>query len=97
MTLTSESCIEPCNEPVENLPEIMLNIVPLNNLSEKNANDYVDVIGIIKSCGDLSTIIVKATNKELLKREITLVDDSNCSISCTLWGKQVGFLNFFLL
>ncbi len=89
MTMTNETVIEPCNDQVENLPMIQLKIVPLSELADKNANDMVDVIGVVKSCGEVSTIVTKATNKELTKREVTLVDDSNASISCTLWGKQV--------
>jgi len=88
MTMTGETMIEPCNDQVENLPTIQLNIVPLSDLGDKSANDMVDVIGIVKSVGEVSTIVTKATNKELTKREITLVDDSNASINCTLWGKQ---------
>lgn len=88
MTMTNETVIEPCHEQVENLPTIQLKIVPLSELADKNANEMVDVIGVVKSFGEVSTIVTKATNKELTKREITLVDDSNASINCTLWGKQ---------
>lgn len=87
MTMNSDTVIELCEE-AEDLPHITLNIVPLSDLAEKNANDYVDVIGVVKSFSDVAIIVTKATNRELTKREICLVDDSSCSISCTLWGKQ---------
>jgi replication factor A1 len=90
--MTNETVIEPCHEQVENLPTIQLKIVPLSELADKNANEMVDVIGVVKSFGEVSTIVTKATNKELTKREITLVDDSNASINCTLWGKQVSLI-----
>lgn len=44
---------------------------------------------MVKSIGDVTTIVTKQTNRELKKRELNLVDDTNCSVSCTLWGKQV--------
>lgn len=87
MTMNNETAIEICND-TDNLPQITLDIIPLTQLAEKNANDLVDVIGVVKSTGDISTIVARATGKELTKRDVTLVDDSACSISCTLWGKQ---------
>jgi len=87
MTMTNETAIELCEE-TDNLPQVVLNIIPLVDLADKNANDFVDVIGVVKSCGDCATIITKATQRELIKREVVIVDDSNASISCTLWGKQ---------
>jgi replication factor A1 len=88
MTLGNESVIELCTEQTDACPPIKLDIVKLNELADKNANDFVDVIGVVKNCSDVTTIMTKATQKELTKREITLVDDSNYTISCTLWGKQ---------
>lgn len=88
MTLTNDSMIEACNEQTESMPAIKLEITKLNDLENKKANDFVDVIGIVQSCADISSIVTKATNKELKKREIMLVDDTNFSIACTLWGKQ---------
>jgi replication factor A1 len=45
-------------------------------------------LGVVKSVGEVTTIVAKATNREIKKRDLCLVDNSNCSISCTLWGKQ---------
>lgn len=86
MTFNNETVIEQCHE-TDNLPHINISLCPLSDISNKNVNDLVDVIGIVKSAGDKSSIIVKATGKELTKREITIVDDSNCAINATLWGK----------
>jgi len=87
MTFSNDTVIEPCNDE-DNLPHVTYNFVPLSELTNKNANDFVDVIGVMKSCGEVTTIVTKATNRELKKRELHLVDNSNCSVSCTLWGKQ---------
>lgn len=56
----------------------------------------LDVIGVVKSCGDRTSITVKSTGKELSKREVVLVDDSNYSISATLWGKTVNLFRNYL-
>jgi len=53
---------------------------------------FKDIIGVIKSVGDLANITVKATGKDLAKRDLQIVDDSNFCISATLWGKQVRLL-----
>jgi replication factor A1 len=87
MTFSNDTVIETCNDE-DNLPHVTYNFVPLSELTNKNANDFVDVIGVMKSCGEVTTIVTKATNRELKKRELHLVDNSNCSVSCTLWGKQ---------
>lgn len=88
MTMTSETMIEQCEETEDSVPHITLTILPLSDIADKNANDLVDIIGIVKSCSELSTITVKSTGRELIKREINIVDDSNCAVNCTLWGKQ---------
>lgn len=48
-----------------------------------------DIMAVVKSTSDATTIVAKATNRELKKRDICLVDDSKCAVTCTLWGKQV--------
>jgi len=87
MTFNNDTVIEPCNES-DDLPRISISLLPLKEIANKNANDYVDIIGVVKSTSDVTTIVTKATNKELKKREIHLVDNSNFGINCTLWGKQ---------
>lgn len=50
---------------------------------------FADIMAVVKSTSDATTIVAKATNRELKKRDICLVDDSKCAVTCTLWGKQV--------
>ncbi|CAD6986358.1 unnamed protein product, partial [Tilletia controversa] len=56
-------------------------------------NQNCDIIGVIESIGDLGTIVSKASQREINKREITLVDQSGMSIRITLWGKQAQSFN----
>lgn len=48
----------------------------------------IDVIGVCKRRGDVQTITTRKDNKELKKRDITLVDRTNTEVALTLWGKQ---------
>ena len=50
---------------------------------------FTDVIGIVKSVGDMSTVVGKASNREIKKRDIQLVDKSGVIIRMTLWGAEV--------
>ena len=50
----------------------------------------LDVCGVVHNVGDCTTIIAKATQKELTKRDVELVDDTNMSIRLTVWGDEVS-------
>jgi replication factor A1 len=90
MTFNNETVIEICQDADEDqsIPHMTLNIIPFNELNNRQANDLVDIIGVVKSAGELTTIVAKQTQRELKKRDLHLVDNSNCAVSCTLWGKQ---------
>ncbi|KAH7476637.1 hypothetical protein PRIC1_000650 [Phytophthora ramorum] len=51
------------------------------------AEANVDVIGIVRDVGQVNEITSKA-GKQLFKRDISLVDDSNAEIKCTLWNER---------
>ena len=40
-----------------------------------------DVIGVCKSSGEVQTLISRNTNRELKKREVVIVDQSNTGVS----------------
>ncbi len=50
----------------------------------------LDVIGIVRSATDVSTIIGKQSNREIKKRDIQLVDKGGVQIRMTLWGTEVS-------
>lgn len=50
------------------------------------------MIGICKMAADLTSVIIKTTNKKLSKRDLHLVDRSGREVTCTLWGAEAeGF------
>ena len=75
------------------IPDIKFSFKQLSQLEAMDvSNATVDVLGVITDIGMVSKIITKKDSTELDKREITLLDKSNCSIKCTLWGKSATSL-----
>lgn len=48
------------------------------------------MIGVVKNCGDVTTIIGKQSQKEITKRDLQIVDQSGMSVNLTLWGADVS-------
>jgi len=63
-------------------------VTKIANLEAIEPNAYVDILGIVKSASPVSTIMSKKTQKELLKSELTVVDDSGAQVSVTMWGDR---------
>ncbi|OWZ15637.1 DAN Replication protein [Phytophthora megakarya] len=51
------------------------------------ADSNLDVIAIVRDVGQVNEITSKA-GKQLFKRDISLVDDSNAEIKCTMWNES---------
>lgn len=83
MDFYSRQCLD-----ASEVPEVKYNFVKLDQLNSIDPNGSCDVIGALNSVSEVSTIQSKATNKEVTKREITLVDQSEYSVRATLWGKS---------
>lgn len=79
---------EPNNKNAFKIPKAKYNFVQFSNLGACQKDETIDVIGIVKQLGELSQITTKATQKQLDKRDLTLVDMSLYSIRVTVWGKQ---------
>ena len=68
------------------MPQLRFNFVPLSELPKVEKDAQVDVIGILKSVGDVSELISKSTNKPYQKRDLTLVDTSGFDVRLAIWG-----------
>ena len=88
IAVDSNTTIKAVLEDVSEIPKIHYSFVPINKIVDNKKDDILDVIGIVKECGELSEITVKSTQKQLIKRDLTLVDTTTASIRLTLWGKQ---------
>lgn len=56
---------------------------------------HKDVIGVCKDVGELQQFTAKASGRELKKRDVTLVDNSNAAVNVTLWGNDAEAFNDF--
>ncbi|EIN07090.1 replication factor-a protein [Punctularia strigosozonata HHB-11173 SS5] len=84
--------VEECLDP-SGVPAVKYEFTPLAELEQKEKDSTCDVLGVVKEDGGVATIVSKTTHKELLKRELTLVDSSGYSVRLTLWGKQAEAWN----
>ncbi|KAI8989731.1 replication factor-a protein [Trametes punicea] len=92
LTLERSTEVEECPDAAD-VPAVKFNFVTIAGLQEIPKDAVCDVIGVVKEVGELSTITSKATNKEIPKRELTVVDRSGFSVRITLWGKQAEQYN----
>lgn len=89
MSLEKDTIVKPISGmDASSVPTLTYLIIPLINLAECSKDSIVDVLGVITEVHPISSIVVKATGKQLTRRDLTIVDSSNCSIRVTLWGKQ---------
>lgn len=66
--------------------------VKISELQNMEPGAIVDIIGFVKTVGDLNEIISqKLGGKVLTKRDLLIMDDSLHDISVTLWGEKASF------
>lgn len=89
--LEKDSLVVPLSEKEmqgHSLPNLKFSFEKIQDLVSFQKDELVDIIGVVKEIGELSQITSKATQKQLVKRDIVLADSSSCSVRVTLWGKQ---------
>ena len=64
----------------------MFEFIKIGSLEEKEEKAYVDIIGIVQEVGEVQTLMSKRTGNELLKSDVTLIDDTGVQVRLTLWG-----------
>lgn len=76
------------DDSISHLPTIHYAFTPIAQIAEKNKDEVLDVIGVVKECGELQQITAKTTQRQLTKRDVTILDSSCSAIKVTFWGKQ---------
>eukprot|EP00937_MAST-01D_sp_MAST-1D-sp2_P007928 g7928.t1 len=66
---------------------VSFDFTPIQRLEGMPAKSTVDVIGIVATATDATSITTKA-GKELMKRDLELLDDSGAQVKVTLWGDK---------
>lgn len=87
MSLNNDTLIELCQETLD-LPQLQFNFKKIKDLEQINKDALTDIIGVVKSTTDVTQITTRSTNKQVSKRDLTLVDKSGASVNATLWGTE---------
>uniref|UniRef100_A0A8C2TGB2 Replication protein A subunit n=1 Tax=Coturnix japonica TaxID=93934 RepID=A0A8C2TGB2_COTJA len=87
ITFTNETSVVPCDD-AQHLPSVQFDFVSISDLENTPKDSIVDVIGICKSYEDVTKIVVKASNREVSKRNVHLMDTSGKLVTATLWGNE---------
>ncbi|KAI1466008.1 replication factor-a protein [Daldinia caldariorum] len=74
-------------EDQSSVPQVRFNFVNIEELQRVEKDATVDIIGVLKEVGEVSSITSKTSGKPFDKRELTLVDDTQFSVRLTIWGK----------
>ncbi|XP_071648279.1 replication protein A 70 kDa DNA-binding subunit isoform X1 [Temnothorax longispinosus] len=88
MTMTGDTEIVPCHENSDDIPTLQFNFCPISQVENKEKNVLIDVLGVVTTFNDVQHIMQRTTGRELLKRDVNIVDDSGTMVCVTLWGKQ---------
>ncbi|RWS26554.1 Replication protein A 70 kDa DNA-binding subunit-like protein [Leptotrombidium deliense] len=88
LTLGNDSIVIPGDDDDSDCPKMSFNFVKIKDIAATNADSFVDVLAVCKSVGELVTFTQKNTGRELKKRDISLVDDTEMEIKLTLWGEE---------
>ncbi|KAK2718993.1 replication protein A 70 kDa DNA-binding subunit-like [Artemia franciscana] len=89
LTFGNQTKISLCEmTDAKDMPTIAFDFVPIRKIEDMAKDAFVDVIGVITEVSEVSSIVARATGRELKKRELKILDTSGADISLTLWGTQ---------
>ncbi|KAF2901892.1 hypothetical protein ILUMI_04293 [Ignelater luminosus] len=88
MTLINDTIIQECHDADIAIPQTKYDFINIDKIANIETGTIVDVIGICKSVSEVLTFTARSSGRELKKRELILVDQSNSGISATLWGND---------
>lgn len=85
LAMDKDTIIEECSDET-NVPRTHFDFIKLHTIENQEANSTVDVLGIIQTVNPHFELTSK-TGKKFDRRDITIVDDSNYSVSVGLWNQ----------
>lgn len=77
-------------EDQSNVPQVRFNFCTIQDLQNVEKDNTVDVIGVLKEVGEVTSFTSKNSGKPFEKRDLTLVDDTGYSVRITIWGKTAN-------
>ncbi|KAG5189180.1 hypothetical protein JKP88DRAFT_197666 [Tribonema minus] len=84
ITFNSDSVIEKVADD-KRIKAMNLTFRRIADLKDVEVNATIDILAVVRDFQDMAMIMTK-NNREVEKRNITLVDDSGAEVVCTLWG-----------
>ncbi|ONK64694.1 uncharacterized protein A4U43_C07F28910 [Asparagus officinalis] len=87
MNLNENSIVEEAAGEGSFIPETKYNFAKIDQLgSYVNGREVVDVIGIVQNVSPTMSIRRKSNNETIPKRDITIADESNKTVTVSLWN-----------
>ncbi len=69
----------------------MLRVVKIRNIADYPVDSIVDIAGVVRGYGEVTMLNAsKDITKQYLRRELTVVDDTNFEVRVTLWGEHAN-------
>ncbi|VBB75142.1 Putative Replication factor-A protein [Podospora comata] len=86
LTFERDTVVEKA-EDQSSVPQVRFNFCNIQELQSVEKDATVDVLGVLKTVHEVSSITSKSTQKPYDKRELELVDQTGYSVRVTVWGK----------
>ncbi|KAG0477209.1 hypothetical protein HPP92_013612 [Vanilla planifolia] len=87
MNLNESSIVEEVDGESTFIPETKYNFVKIDQLGPYvNGRELVDIIGVVQNVSTTMSVRRKSNNESIPKREITLADDTNMTVTVSLWN-----------
>lgn len=84
IVLNASSIIERCDDE-SGCPPISYDFKRIDQLDRAGA--FFDLVAIVKSVGSAETVVSRNTQQPLVKRSLTVLDDSEKEVTLTLWDQ----------
>lgn len=79
--------VEECSDDADTPRIVLTRLTKLGDLNDLEKDSICDIVAVLKDAGELGEIVGRQSQKTMVKRDITLIDQSAFSIRMTLWGK----------
>ena len=87
--LEPNSLIQEADESVGDCtPMSHYEFVPIAKIGQLDKDSFVDVLAVATEASPVQSITAKTTQRQLVKRDVNLVDSSSTCIKLTVWGDQ---------
>lgn len=74
-------------DDVGDIQEQSYDFVKIGALEQVEEKRNVDILAIVQEVGEVQSLTSKKTGNELLKCDLTLIDDTGVQVRLTMWGK----------